>query len=165
MDDQSKLERAAPQEIREHFHRWSVDELRRNCRADREPPMEDGIPRFVAGPRYNFCLLVDDICLGSLKQMDTSVLKLVRRDWEPYSEQDENEEDRSRDWEGEETNNDHEDFGWMYIEPCDYFELESELQDDGWQDYYLKPPLARFVDDFDTFSGFWRRSVSSTQLE
>jgi hypothetical protein len=173
MDDQSKFEGAGPEKIREHFHSWAVDELQRNWRADREPATKyettgaAGSTDYLhdAGSRYNFCLLVDDICLESIKMMSSPVLKLNKRDWAPDSEEDEaeeDEEDEKFEWEGGETNNDHEDVGWMYVEISDYFEVQDQLQqDDFWPELYLRPPLMRWEDDFNQAPGFWRRNASS----
>lgn len=171
MDDQSKFEGAGPAEIREHFNSWSVDELRRNCRAGHEPPIKNGIPRFVAGPRYNYCFLVDDVCLESLQKMASPVVKLINSHWTPDSEQDEpeeyeDEEDEKLDWEGGETNCDLEDVGWMYVNTYDYIDIQEYLwEDENWEDIYVRPPLMRWENDFNEAPGFWRRSTTSTNLE
>jgi hypothetical protein len=173
MDDQSKFEGAGLEEIREHFHRWSVDELQRNWCADREPATEDEITGaagstnylFRAGSRYNFCFLVDDICLESLEKMNIPVIKLVSGHRTPESEQDEaeeDEEDEKLDWEGGKTNGEFEDVGWMYVGTDEYIDVQNQLQeDDFWPEMYLRPPLMRWEDDFNDLPGFWRRSASS----
>jgi hypothetical protein len=173
MDDQSKFDGAGPEKIREHFNSWSVDELQRNWRADREPATKDEITNsagnaeylFLAGSRYNFCFLVDDICLESLEKMATPVIKLVNGNWAPDSEQDdaeEDEEDEKLDWEGGETNAEYEDVGWMYVDADEYVTVQDELhQEDNWSEMYVRPPLMRFEDDFNEAPGFWRRNASS----
>jgi hypothetical protein len=173
MDDLSKFEGAGPENIREHFNSWSVDELQRNWRADREPATKDEITGSAgntnylsqAGARYNFCFLIDDICLESLEKMDNPVVKLVNRNWTPESEQDEAEEDEEDEklvWEGGATNGEYEDVGWMYVNAFEYLDVQNELQeDDNWSEMYTRPPLMRFESDFDKAPGFWRRSASS----
>jgi hypothetical protein len=178
MDDRSKFDGAGHEKIREHFNSWSVEELRRNWHADREPATKDEIIGSAgstydymiwAGPRYNFCILIDDICLESLEKMSPPVVKLVHREWTPESEQDEDEEDEEDeklDWEGGETNSEFEDVGWMYIDTGDYMDTYNQMRDhDNWQDMYLRPPLMLWEDNFDKLPGFWRRSASSAQLE
>ncbi|KAH3911877.1 hypothetical protein HBH56_129790 [Parastagonospora nodorum] len=176
MDDASKFQGAGPEKIREHFNSWAVDELQHEWRADREPATKDEIITGTsagsanyhlsyAGPRYNFCFLVDDICLESLEKMALPVVKLVSRDWAPESEQDEAEEDEEEeklDWEGGETNGEFEDVGWMYVDACDYIHVQNQLlEDDFWSELYVRPPLMRFVSDFNEAPGFWRRRASS----
>ncbi|CAN9199103.1 unnamed protein product [Alternaria alternata] len=173
MDDQSRFEGAGPEKIREHFDSWAVDELQRNWRADREPATKDEITGAAgstdylhhAGSRYNFFLLVDDICLESIEMMDEPVFKLVKRNWAPDSEGDEaeeDEEDEKFDWEGGETNSDHEDVGWMYVDTSDYVDVQDQLQEgDCWPELYVRPPLMRWEYDVNRAPGFWRRNASS----
>jgi hypothetical protein len=173
MDDQSKFDGAGPEKIREHLNSWSLDELQRNWRADREPATKDEITNsagnaeylFLAGSRYNFCFLVDAICLESLEKMVTPVIKLVNGNWAPDSEQDEaeeDEEDEKLNWEGGETNAEYEDVGWMYVDAYEYVTVQDEFhQEDNWSEMYVRPPLMRFEDDFNEAPGFWRRNASS----
>jgi hypothetical protein len=97
--------------------------------------------------------------------MTSPVVKLVSRDWAPDSEQDEaeeDEEDEKLDWEGGETNGEFEDVGWMYVEVCEYINIQNQLlEDDFWPKMYVRPPLMRFESDFNEAPGFWRRSASS----
>lgn len=87
MDDRSKFEGAGPEKIREHFNSQSVDELRRNWHADSEPATNEETTGLAgsmnhllwAGPRYNFCALIDDICLESLEEMSNPVVKPINK--------------------------------------------------------------------------------------
>ncbi|CAI9629071.1 unnamed protein product [Alternaria burnsii] len=153
MNDQSKFEGAGPEKIREHFHSWAVDELQRNWRADREPATKDeitgaaGSPDYLhcAGSRYNFFLLVDDICLESIEMMNEPVFKLVKGNWAPDSKGDEAAEDEKFDWEGRGINSVHEDVGWMYVDASDYVDVQDQLQEDGfWPELYVRPSLMRW---------------------
>jgi hypothetical protein len=177
MDDASKFDGAGPDDIREHFESWAVDELQRNWNTDREPVatkdeiisgMTAGSPNYhlsTAGSRFNYCFLVDDICLESLEKMSSPVIKLVNRYWAPDSEPDELEEDDDDEkyyWEGGETNNDHEDVGWMYVNTYEYTDVQNQLLENFfWPDYYVRPPLMRWESDFNEAPGFWRRNTSS----
>ena len=92
--------------------------------------------------------------------MDEPVFKLVKRNWAPDSEV---EEDEKFDWEGGGTNSDHEDVGWMYVDASDYVDVQDQLQgEDFWPELYVRPPLMRWEEDFNRAPGFWRRNASST---
>jgi hypothetical protein len=167
MDDKAKFAGANLETIRDHFTGWCINELRRNWRSGLVPAIEDemsGSTNYLeqAGPRYNFCFLVDDICLESLERMANPVVKIVSRDWTPDSQDDEPEEEEDRlNWEGGETNSEYEDVGWMYVNAYDYVDVQNDLQDGSdWADMYVRPPLMRFEDDFDQAPGFWRRNAS-----
>ena len=92
MDDRQQLQGATTDQVREHFDKWTVDELRRNWRE--QPVPKEKFAKFVAdnemdhaGLRYNFCLLADDLCLESLDKMPgRPVVKLVSKHWAPYAE-------------------------------------------------------------------------------
>jgi hypothetical protein len=181
MDDASKFDDAEHDDIREHFNTWAADELQRNWDTDREPvATKDEIISGItagsrnyylshAGTRYNFCWMVDDICLESLEKMSSPVVKLVNRDWAPDSEPYEDEEDgddEKYDWEGGETNKDYEDVGWMYVNTYEYTDLQNMLLDDDyWTDYYVRPPLMQWESDFNEAPGFWRRNASAAQAK
>ena len=68
--------------------------------------------------------------------MGKPVFKLVKRNWAPDSEEDETEEDEEDekfDWEGGETNGEFEDVGWMYVNVCEYIDVQNQLlQKDFW---------------------------------
>ncbi|KAI2780881.1 hypothetical protein F4815DRAFT_468186 [Daldinia loculata] len=40
----------------------------------------------ISGTRYNYCLVVDDVCLESLEKMHGGVVKLLRKDFLPLSQ-------------------------------------------------------------------------------
>ncbi len=180
MDDRARFEDATPDLVRGHFRKWAVEELGRHWR---EPPMpedkvgEAGIDDEVvscAGTRYNFCLLVDDICLESLDKMWSPVVKLVRRSWVPYGEEElddlrgEEEEDDEDNpgWEGGVTNNEFEDVGWMYGYVTDYVSLQNRLHDEGnFADDYMRPPLMQFLDGFHDAPGSWRRVEEPSDVQ
>lgn len=104
---------------------------------------------YQAGPRYNFCLLVDDVCLESLDKMSCSVAKIIERCWVPDEQDLEHEEEggeeSTHNWEGGMTSSEFEDVGWMYTNVSEYVELQSNLQEgDNWVHYFVRPPLIAF---------------------
>jgi hypothetical protein len=180
MDDRSQFDGATIDQVRSHFRTWSLEELKRNWR---HPPMpedvvakiEAGVPGEDddAGVRYNFCLVVDDLCLESVERMKYSpVMKLVDKRWKSYDPDelpttDEIEEDRNLGWEGGVTNSEYEAVGWMYIDTGGYVEIQDTLNKSWWwPDIYLRPPLMRVLgvgepsalDGFGEMPGFWRRN-------
>lgn len=173
MDDRSRFDGAGPDQIRRHFNDWAVDELQRNWSpGSTPPPSKDALLNatdntdylYQSGPRYNFCLFVDDICLESLDKMAIPVAKLVSRRWTQGGEMQQggDSDDENPGWEGGVTNNEFEDVGWMYVQVCDYVDVQSQLeQADDWADVYVRPPLMRFETEFEDAPGFWRRGGSS----
>ncbi|KAK3295593.1 uncharacterized protein B0H64DRAFT_395717 [Chaetomium fimeti] len=156
MDDRSQFDGATIDQVRTHFRAWSLEELKRNWR---HPPLpEEELAKIEAstfgpdegaGLRYNYCLVVDDLCLESVERMRSPVLKLVDKGWKPYDPDelpmtDESEEDENPGWEGGVTNSEYEWVGWMYIDTNDYVEIQDLLQEScWWPDMYVRPPLMR----------------------
>ena len=173
VDDPSQFDGATPERVRKHFNKWVPEELKRNWR---EPPMPDKLFSKVqlgerteldhTGVRYNFCLLIDDICLESLDEnlSGLPVAKLVSKH-EPYVEDMEYEEETSCPWEGGMTDNEFENVGWMYKKVCDYVHIHDQLQqpDDFYDEaYYRRPPLLECGDEFERAPGYWRRNGTSS---
>ena len=171
MDDRSRFDGATPERVREHFNRWVPEELKRNWR---EPPIpHEEVMKLQAGERteldftgvrYNFCVLIDDVCLESLGENLSSfpVLKLVHRREVRYPEQLEYEEERSSPWEGGMTDDELENVGWMYKSVIDYIQIVDHLQEtDTFLDeaYYVRPPLMEWGGDFERAPGYWRRNA------
>lgn len=89
--------------------------------------MDGFSPDITLGPRYNFCLFVDDICLESLDEM-SPVMKILWKQWggrEPTDRQYE----IHPDWEDGEKDKWEEDFGWMYIPVDKYFKYYDLFED------------------------------------
>ncbi len=166
VDDRSQFEGATPERVRGHFNKWVLEEFERNWR---EPTMpEADVARIrsggrdldFAGARYNFCLLIDDICLESLDRnlSGIPVAKLISKR-EPYLA--EYEEERTCPWEGGMTDDEFENVGWMYKEVCEYVRIHDQLQEpDTFYDeaYYHRPPLLGWAIDFERAPGYWRRN-------
>ncbi|KAK4235502.1 hypothetical protein C8A03DRAFT_36647 [Achaetomium macrosporum] len=109
MDDRSQFDGATPDQVRQHFTKWALDEFKRNWWE--EPMPDDEVAKVKAGgysatdysadPRYSFCLLVDDICLESFGKM-LPVVKLVKKHWEPGGQDWEDDQlEENPGWEGE----------------------------------------------------------------
>lgn len=168
MNDRSQFDGATVEQVREHFKRWTVDELRRNWRD--QPIPEGDIAKFEAGDypsagtRYSSCLVVDDICLESLTHMPNPVAKLVNKFWMPDGVDGaiSGVRDDNPGWEGGLTNDEFEDVGWMYVHIYSYVDMQNKDSEDIWTDDYVRPPFMDFEDDFETAPGFWRRDKNSS---
>ncbi|CAG9989194.1 unnamed protein product [Clonostachys byssicola] len=170
VDDRSRFDGAGPDQIRHHFTDWAVGELQRNWSPGTQIPSKGallsatGIMDYLyqCGPRYNFCLFVDDTCLESLDRMAMPVVKLISRRWTQGGERQQgSDDDETPGWEGGVTNNEFEDVGWVYVHMCDYVDVQSQLEEsDDWVDVYVRPPLMRFETGFKHSPGFWRRGGS-----
>jgi hypothetical protein len=161
MEDGERFAGADSHTIREAFREWVADDLPPRVL---NPEREGGIgniramirsnvirevheysneeplnPWWQAPPRWCFCLLVDDICLRSLNRPDGhgAVVKVVnlrfqRGRFETIAEG----------WEDGETDDLHEDVGWMYAKVHSYEALYDILSDpSNWDDevWYWRP--------------------------
>ncbi|KAK2611935.1 hypothetical protein QQS21_002041 [Conoideocrella luteorostrata] len=163
MDDRSQFEGATIDALREKFSVWAVNEYRANCKEDLSIGPDD---ISAPGTRYNFFLVIDDICLESLDQDCGAVVKLVQGDYRGDADggysADEIEELGPRkedsEWEGGITESEFENVGWMYMETTEYPGFQDQLADPGdWEDQYLRPPQMRLQDGFENAPGSWRR--------
>ncbi|OAR02947.1 hypothetical protein LLEC1_06676 [Akanthomyces lecanii] len=169
MDDQSQFEGATMEALRDKFSVWVVDEYRANLKEEHCPSIEDfnaataGSP---AGARYNFFLVVDDICLESLDQACGAVVKLVQAagheglDHSLSAEeiQEMGPKEEGSEWEGGLTEDEYKNVGWMYIETSDYAVFQEYLAEpSNWEDKYLRPPKLRSLDGFKDVPGSWRK--------
>ncbi|UNI19586.1 hypothetical protein JDV02_005766 [Purpureocillium takamizusanense] len=178
MDDKSQFDGATISQLRDDFSKWVLQEYRRNCKESERPSVEDSeadeegrTHGYSGGARYNFFLVVDDICLESMDQACGAVVKAVQRTWSAerdeggrYSVEEIQELGPIQDdsvWEGGLTESSLENVGWMYMETTDYVSsLESLSQPGNWEDEYLRPPQLRWQEDFDDAPGSWRRASS-----
>ncbi|OAA59259.1 hypothetical protein ISF_06194 [Cordyceps fumosorosea ARSEF 2679] len=169
MDDQSQFQGATMQTLRDKFSAWVVDGYRANLREEYRASVEEidvDMASSFAGTRYNFFLVVDDICLESLDQACGPVVKLVQapgHEGQDYSlsveeiqEMGPKEEDSE--WEGGLTESEYENVGWMYMETSDYAVFQEYLAEpSNWEDEYLRPPKLRSQDGFEDAPGSWRK--------
>lgn len=168
IEDRATLGGAGVRDVRRRFTFWAAEELRRNWRVGETPPMEGearraGVegPGYFAGTRYNYCLLVDEVCLESLDRIASPVVKLVKKG---FIDEEEGGGGRSgvvasSGWEDGVTDSEEEDVGWMYLPMADYVDCCNQLHDPGfWHDgYYVRPPLTFLNRDFACAPGLWRR--------
>lgn len=173
MNDRSQFEAATIDSLHEKFSMWVVDEYRANCKEDYRPSVEeftaDTVGKesgYVGGARYNFFLVVDEICLESLDQECGAVVKVVQRaghasEGDSYSAEEIQEmgpRQEDSDWEGGVTESEFENVGWMYMETPDYAAVNERLADPGdWEDHYLRLPQLRSLVGFKDTPGSWRR--------
>ncbi|KAM3433148.1 hypothetical protein NHJ13734_006585 [Beauveria thailandica] len=169
MDDQSQFQGAAMQALRDRFSAWVVDEYRANLNEEHRPSVEEiNVDKAIslAGARYNFFLVVDDICLESLDQACGPVVKLVQAagheglDYSLSAEeiQERGPKEEDSEWEGGLTEDEFENVGWMYIETSDYAVFQEYLAEpENWEDEYLRPPKLRSLDGFEDAPGSWMK--------
>lgn len=168
IEDRATLGGAGVRDIRRHFTAWAAEELRRNWRVGETPPTEEEARRagmggagYFAGTRYNYCLLVDEVCLESLDRIASPVVKLVKKDF--YDEEEggggRSGVAASSGWEDGVTESEEEDVGWMYLPVADYVDCCDQLHDpEFWYNgFYVRPPLTFLNRDFASAPGFWRR--------
>lgn len=159
MEDEKRFAGADSHSIRQVFHEWVAEDLPPRLR---EPDKyvilydEGGInhPWYFAPPRWNFCLLVDEICLQSMDhpRRRGTVVKLVHtafpggecediaEEWEDGETDDPSEDDIAVEWEDGETDDPWEDVGWTYIyasEHVDWYERLQRAHD--WHEWYERP--------------------------
>ncbi|KAL2821496.1 hypothetical protein BJX63DRAFT_378343 [Aspergillus granulosus] len=155
MDDAAKYDGATSHDIRDHFHSWVTGELPTVLK---DPGMwddavlgtdEEGAVPTRLGSRYNFCLFIDDICLESLDEMESPVVKLLCR-FLGYREPGDREYQVHPEFEDGETEVDEEDVGWMYMSIVDYCSHYRDLVDtNDWYGMYLRPPYMMLMDELE----------------
>ncbi|KAG8165483.1 hypothetical protein KVR01_004035 [Diaporthe batatas] len=171
MDDKDRFEGATTHDVREHFRTWVADELPNNLTdeergreefshaalARSESDAEPG-PDWFLGTRWNFCLVVDDVCLESLDEMSLPVVKILWKQWGPLGP-DERDYQVPEGWEDGQTDEEEEDVGWMYLSICEHVEMYEKLvEPEYWSDAYVRPPRMVDVEDEDELPGSWRKN-------
>ncbi|KAK5996639.1 hypothetical protein PT974_01976 [Cladobotryum mycophilum] len=160
VDDGGQLEGATMDQLHDKFSKWVVDEYRRNCKESERPSVEEfeadergNKYGYWGGARYNFFLVVDEVCLESMDQECGPVVKIVQRTGfggEGYSAEEIEELGPIQ----EDSN-----VGWMYMEVDNYVSLLETLSQPGnWEDGYLRPPQLRLQGGFEDAPGSWRRA-------
>ncbi|KAI7778282.1 hypothetical protein LA080_002390 [Diaporthe eres] len=124
---------ATSYQVREHFNSWVAQSLANRLSPNSVTTIEDlGWTNTTNTPRYEYCLVVDSLCLESLDHpsLISPVVKLVDKNWgDPLSPQERQSaqvypgfhDGITEEWE--------EDVGWMYLSIIEYVERYAELHD------------------------------------
>ncbi|KOS43014.1 hypothetical protein ACN38_g6088 [Penicillium nordicum] len=150
-DDIEKLNGATSHDIRDHFNAWVTDQLPQivaspevleNLQSDDNNGQG---PQYFLGPRYNFCLFVDDFCLESLELFKNSlcgpVVKILSKPWGNLTPQ-EREYKKHPEWHDGETDDELEMVGWMYIPIHSHVQWFDTLEvPSNWEAFYVRPPM------------------------
>ncbi|KAG5939349.1 hypothetical protein E4U59_003151 [Claviceps monticola] len=169
--DDPSLYGATIDQVRAHFRSWIPENIRSRLRPE-ATDLDDITYNYLVHitPRYKHCLYVDDLCIESLDQdhADCPVVKILDKDWEPYSPE------KLKELEGTEglgiigdgttpdpfhdglTNDWEENVGWMYMPVISYLEMYFTLVKWDWLDVYVRPPYIDWTEDESTFIGHWR---------
>jgi hypothetical protein len=151
-DDQSVFDEATTDSVRQHFDKWTTT----------APTAEQGTtgPGPYGGtPRYTLCLQIDERSLRSIVDDDAELffdskgyVKLIRRAWQPKSEERLEEEAALQErssverFDALEGCTQH-DVGWMkisHVELISWCNLYSQMQN-VWDTHYKRPPaLVRY---------------------
>ncbi|KAF9888673.1 hypothetical protein FE257_008431 [Aspergillus nanangensis] len=162
-NDQLAYDGTTSHEVRDHFRVWAAhammdrlvdphpQDLEVMLRAD--GPGTTG-PEWFLGARYNFCLFVDELCLESLREMRSPVVKLLWKQWGQLQEH-ERTYSVNPEWHDGSTDEEEEDVGWMYMSVSDYVEWYERLHEpEYWYGAYARPPT--MYGELET-PGFWRK--------
>ncbi|RDW83599.1 uncharacterized protein DSM5745_03925 [Aspergillus mulundensis] len=169
IEDPVRLDGASSHVVRDAFTQWTEKELARILEHPMPTKRTDGM-QDIMGPRFNFCIFVDDICLESLDETPgRPVVKMLIRDWEkpadpmdvlgPYKDpiyrlcDDHGYEDGVSDDPGE-------DVGWMYIQVCNYVEYFNRfVLTPNWDVWYRRPPGLENWGSRVMLPGGWRKKA------
>lgn len=116
--DDKFISGASVDEVRAHFQAWVPQNLEARLRPDTACTIPDVSHLSVdTTPRYNYCLIVDEICLESASHPEGlgPVVKLVCRDWESPWSSEERLQGVQEPFHDGITEYDEEDVGWMYM--------------------------------------------------
>ncbi|KAK7981401.1 hypothetical protein PG988_003639 [Apiospora saccharicola] len=170
--DDPALYGATHGQVREHFLSWGLNDLKTKLYPDIDPTMKYLSTRYHGPeyhrPRYQYCLIVDDICLESFDQAKDGydrffpAVKLLSLQWWGPTVEEEG-VDGEVGSESHPTNDDvdwwfDQDVGWMYMSVSDYADRYTSLSSGGmWDRIYTRPPYFDTLSDGDDeFMGYWR---------
>ncbi|KAG6064411.1 hypothetical protein E4U32_000236 [Claviceps aff. humidiphila group G2b] len=170
--DDPSLYGASIDQARAHFRSWIPENIKSRLRPE-TTDLDDITYKNLADmtPRYKYCLYVDDLCIESLDQddVDCPVVKILDKDWEPYTPEEikELEESEGLGVIGDGTtpapfldgltDDLKEDVGWMYMPVVYYLDRYFNLVKDDWYEQYVRPPyIDGWGEDESTFIGHWR---------
>jgi hypothetical protein len=148
IEDEKTLADADSHTVRHAFRAWVADDLTPRFRNPeryggssqiREKLLSNDAhdmnhPVSCLPPRWNFCLFVDDACLRSL---DTSfeTVKILTTNWQQPRVA-----TVAEGWEDGETDHEHEEVGWMYMDASAFVDMYNILDNAFyWSEWYERP--------------------------
>lgn len=144
-DDVEKFNGATSHDIRDHFNVWVTDQLPQIVASPEvleylQSDDHNGLgPQYYLGPRYNFCLFMDDFCLESLEL--GPVVKILSKPWGNLTPQ-ERQYKIHPEWHDGETDDEFEMVGWMYMPIHSYVQWFDILEvPSNWEAFYVLPPM------------------------
>ncbi|KAG5957563.1 hypothetical protein E4U58_005859, partial [Claviceps cyperi] len=162
---------ASIDQARRHFRSWIPENIKSRLRPE-ATDLDDMTYKHLVNmtPRYRYCLYVDDLCIESLDQdhIFCPVVKMLDRDWEPYTPEERRELEESEDFgvtgDGTTpapfhdglTDDLEENVGWMYMPVTSYLDRYFTLVKWDWLDVYVRPPYIDGTEDESSFMGYWR---------
>ncbi|KAK4871129.1 hypothetical protein LT330_000366 [Penicillium expansum] len=150
-DDIEKFNGATSHDIRDHFNAWVTGQLPQIVASPKElenlqSDDHNGLGhQYFLGPRYNFCLFVDDFCLESLELFEKAlcgpIVKILSKPWGNLTPQERNYKIHPE-WHDGETDEEYEMVGWMYMPIHSYVQWFDTLEvPSNWEAYYIRPPM------------------------
>ncbi|PYH97516.1 hypothetical protein BO71DRAFT_466894 [Aspergillus ellipticus CBS 707.79] len=121
-NDRTQSNGATSHQVRDHFRTWAAEEMTRRLVTPNPGDLDlmlkgsrdDPGPEWFHSARYNFCLMVDALCLESLDRMHFPVVKFVWKQWGNLDAEERNQPVHEV-WEDGVTDQEEEDVGWMYM--------------------------------------------------
>ncbi|KAI8949279.1 putative muramidase [Xylaria longipes] len=147
--------------VRDHFLQWVPKDLQSRLSESSKASVEDlELTGATSCPRYECCVLIDDLCLESLDypNMNSPVVKLVWRRWGPL-DQDERQAPIYPGFHDGQTEYYEEDVGWMYMPVRYYLDRYDALGYWDWDDVYVRPPYIEGDETEDEIPGHWRSNI------
>jgi hypothetical protein len=143
IEDEATLAGADSFASRRAFLAWVAADLPQRLREEYREENTTHPATYIL-PRWRHCIFIDQECLRSLeggpKDLENKdpALKILTIDFP--EEAGVPTEEFTRDWEGGETNDDHENVGWMYIDMTDYVGKYTDFTSGlGWEEHYERP--------------------------
>ncbi|KAI0863674.1 hypothetical protein F4860DRAFT_467478 [Xylaria cubensis] len=147
--------------VRDHFLQWVPKDLQSRLSESSKASIKDlELTGATDCPRYEYCILIDDLCLESLDypSMNSPVVKLIWRRWGPL-DQNERQAPIYPGFHDGETEYYEEDVGWMYMPVQYYLDRYDDLGHSDWDNVYVRPPFIEGDETEDEFPGHWRRNI------
>ncbi|KAI2626438.1 hypothetical protein GGR54DRAFT_470390 [Hypoxylon sp. NC1633] len=146
---------ATSHQVRDHFQSWVPKNLVDRLRPD-AIDLQDDVDWVYATstPRYEYCLLVDHLCLESMDRpgVNSPVVKLLLKEWESPIPHRRNYRVPAP-FHDSTTEYEEEDVGWMYMPLQEYLHKYALLGKCDWDDQYVRPPYIDGIEEKSKFVG------------